>query len=205
VKGIFRATRKIVARYYEECPPDRGDEPYKTEDMVIDAKGISGCYWTERGVGVQGTVADKGRMAKGIHWAWGIVGVAAACLAMWTGIHYAMRGTLWFAARKSVTAAFPAKTGAPVELPIGTAHVPRLLPASGYNDSPSASVPFGTVAPVVAPVVRPKVFGWARAGKVFTLDTEDGLIEGSRMMVSNRWLLLDGVIFERSRRPAVSK
>lgn len=201
-KGMFRAPRKIVARYYEECPPDRGDEPYKKEDMHIDPKGISGCYWTEKGVGVQGTVADMGRMAKGLHWAWSIAFTVVALIAVWFGIHFALRGSMAFITRKPSTYGTAVPDTNSVSVPV-LKHAPRLFPDSVYGSSVTGGVP--TNAPAVAggpvPVPYcPKAFGWGRVAGVVALDTEDGVIEGRQLVISNRWLILDGIRFERGKR-----
>lgn len=67
VKG-FTAQRKLLARVYKNCPPIRGEEVLEELSLTIDPKGLAKCYRSEEGIGVIGTTADKGRVAKGIPW-----------------------------------------------------------------------------------------------------------------------------------------
>lgn len=73
---IFRGRGRFVARYYNG-EPSRNSEPFKVETWQLDAEGLASCYWTEKGVGVVGTGADKGARAKGISIWWAVVGAFA--------------------------------------------------------------------------------------------------------------------------------
>ena len=204
VKGMFRAPRKIVARYYEECPPDRGDEPYKKEDMHIDPEGISGCYWTERGVGVTGTVADKGKMASGLHWSWSIVFVIAACIGTYFFAHYLMKGALHVAMGRTPSSVLKPAGVVATNLGVYTGP-PKNFSAVQYGFSQEvgvaravapAAVAVAPAAVAVVPVGR--AYGYAHTSKGWTVDTDFGLVDGSKFSISNRFVVLDGLFYERA-------
>lgn len=99
VKG-FTAQRKLGLRVFKNCPPVRGEECLQEMSLYIDAKGLSRCYKSEEGLGVIGTTADKGRVAKGIPW-WMIIPIGiGAGLLIWLVITQGMHATTRWGLKK---------------------------------------------------------------------------------------------------------
>jgi len=79
--GIFRGTDSFKAEIFTSEPTAGSRvEPIATEKFHLDEKGLAACYFTEKGVGVLGTGADKGSRARGIsvYWVFPLAGLAAS-------------------------------------------------------------------------------------------------------------------------------
>jgi hypothetical protein len=78
--GKFRGRGRFVADHFI-AEPGPNLEAFKRTVYYVDADGLANCYYTERGVGVVGTLADKGKKAKGFSIWWTIpLGIAAAAM-----------------------------------------------------------------------------------------------------------------------------
>jgi hypothetical protein len=80
---IFRGRGRFVWKSYLSEPSGSGNQvPFEQGTFTLDVTGVASCYDTAQGVGVQGTVADKGARAKGIPVMWVfpmMIGVASLC------------------------------------------------------------------------------------------------------------------------------
>lgn len=83
--GPFRGSAKFVRKTYLHEPSNSNAEPFETASFTLDKEGIASCYDTARGIGVHGSVADKGRRAKGIPIWWVFpmaLGLGSLCIAI---------------------------------------------------------------------------------------------------------------------------
>jgi len=71
--GVFKGRGRFTAEWFTH-EPEKGSEPCRVEHWEMDESGLASCYKTEKGVGVVGSGADKGKRAKGIPILWAIPG-----------------------------------------------------------------------------------------------------------------------------------
>jgi len=199
--GWVKAPRKIVCRTYANCPPAQGEDQLTKEDIYIDAKAIAGCYRTQDGLGFCGSNADKGREAKGIPLKMVFVGLGCASIVAYFGIRAAFdwgtRATVSWIGKPGRKMAEQV-AGLPV--PSAVAAPVAVMPMFG-NIGPSP-VLAAAKAPVVVPVAVvadeiPEAGGWARVGGRVALDTDCGLIWGTKLEEKGRYLFLDGEKYRR--------
>lgn len=208
--GLFVAPRKIKCYYFEDCPPQRGTPPARTEDIYIDAKALARCYYTAKGMGVAGTTADIGTKAKGLPWWTSIAGVVVGVLLFWFGIHYAMTGALSLSLKRRppppvLASSSPAVGQGLVVSAAGL--IPHLFPESATNFSMAkGSAVYGKVearndVQTREPVEAGNYYGWGKSNGRMFLSTDSGLLEVHSLVVSNRWAIADGVVWRHVKQP----
>lgn len=169
--GKFRGRNRIVADYFLK-EPDSKTEAFKQTVLEVDVQGIASCYWTERGVGIVGSAADKGWRPKGwsVWWLFPI-GIGIASLA---GIVPFVLGKV---ASKAVA---PSNSLAPTSSPVSSSVQSPQAKASSLVQDKAPSV-YGDVSGVFvqdgAVMVSVRgVPGWLRVVAAITPD--EYLLEG---------------------------
>lgn len=207
---LLKAPRKIVARWYLNTPPEKGEPHFQKEDIYIDGAGLAKCYKTQGGIGVCGRNADKGKESKGLPW-WSIfpAGGCAAVLA-WFVISRVMHVGLAYGAHAlSVTAGHGG-----IATNVAAAVLPSVVkPAFGNeewirtNTGPHEKVrTFAEVARI--PIAEEMGIWYGRAecktaqGTFVVLETDRGTIEGTNLVVRGAIAELDGVKYVRARKRA---
>lgn len=213
VISIFTAPKKIKAYHYENCPPEKGEDPVKTETKLIDPQGLSSCYFTTKGVGIAGLgVADMGKNAKGLPW-WTIFPIAlCAALAVWfiasRMLHF---GAAWGAPKIRVSTV---QTNATAAAALG-----HVMPGFGtftnqiHTNTAQLITPPSqlTLNQATSPTdlnrdAPLKVYGYSRftpntnCPYAYCLDTEAGPIYGTNLVIRGSLFTLDGEPFRKARR-----
>lgn len=73
--GLFKLPRQIVWRLFLEPASGPSVKPMETGTFRLDVEGLGECYDTAQGVGIAGKLADTSERRKGIHWAYGAIGI----------------------------------------------------------------------------------------------------------------------------------
>lgn len=196
------APKRIKFYEYESCPPEKGETPFNQGSMYIDPKGLSRCFNTAGGLGISGVMggADVGKVAKGLPWWTAIV----ACLLAIGGFAFLVNRAMGYALGKHVTGGLVQR----VSQPDATGNlrtnygISALQSLKGFGLPPAVTSKLSP-APAVAPAaaVAPVVCrGFAVSGGRYYLDTEEGLVEGSKLSRSNVFVYLDGVPYRQERK-----
>lgn len=199
--GIIKAPRKIVFRQYQNCPPAPGEEALQKGDISIDAVGLASCYRTQEGLGIVGKTADIGREPKGVPWWMMFPAAAAAGLLAWFGVTRLTHAAVNLGLRKmnveggqKAAAAIKDLAPAGVNLP-GFGNLPSLPP-------PGAVVFQQTPKPVEVKLQTSTNDVWTGYGGTpgaWTVQTPEGDVFGTNLVVRGGELVLDGEHFRRGK------